>query len=279
MFSQINSAFALWDRFKKWHTSEPETANTAQRFIHLFEAHGVARAQIPRFLGHDRLTFHQVEDDTELLKVLDVSLLEFTSNLFNVRCDWLEGASDEMYDLIHFYKYPALFGQWLDELQNSSNVKIEGWLLTTSYFNDKYDAVIVIREPIGELSDKIIYRYYFCEQWYFDYWKCRADIAACVAQAWKRSCYISGRKFKRKIFDRIISLKFVPDSKVDGTANFTETFNAEDLTTDLDSFIQGINDGSYGAENGVARWLEYHQQDLMGAGFGDHSEKFRKYLR
>jgi hypothetical protein len=59
----INSGFALWDRYKKWRNSEPTLTNTGQRFIRLFEAHGLARAQIPRFFGHN-LTIHQVEDET-----------------------------------------------------------------------------------------------------------------------------------------------------------------------------------------------------------------------
>ncbi len=64
----IEAFFSLKERFKKWRNPEPVVTNSAQRFVKLFEAHGVARAQIPRFFGHS-LTIHQVEDEMELLKI------------------------------------------------------------------------------------------------------------------------------------------------------------------------------------------------------------------
>lgn len=79
-FGDIEAFFALKDRFKKWHRPEPLVTNTAHRFIHLFEAHGVARAQIPRFFGHN-LTIYQVEHESELLNlVLALSQNHLTDN-------------------------------------------------------------------------------------------------------------------------------------------------------------------------------------------------------
>ncbi|MGZ9898354.1 hypothetical protein [Shewanella gaetbuli] len=109
--SGIVNIFSLWDRFKNRLIPSPEVTNTAQRFIHLFEAHGISRAQIPRFFGHN-LTIHQVEDETELSKILDTRILESAAALFSIRLDWLEGGCDQLYELNHFYKQPQKFDEW-----------------------------------------------------------------------------------------------------------------------------------------------------------------------
>jgi hypothetical protein len=273
----IVNVFSLWERLKhRWFPSVVVT-NTAQRFIRLFEAHGVSRAQIPRFFGHD-LTIHQVEDDSELLKVLDTNILESAAALFGIRLDWLEGGSEELYELKHFYKQPQKFGEWLDSLTDEADkIKVDGWLLTTVFKTDQYDALILMREKVGELADENIYRYYFCEQWIYGYWKCRADIAACVAQGWKRNQYITGRMLTQKVFNKIISLKFVPDSELEGTAIANQRFQAEDLTLNPKFFVKGLSEGQFGIENAVALWLEYQQLGLMDSGFGNKRSVFEKF--
>jgi hypothetical protein len=239
--------------------------------------HGISRAQIPRFFGYD-LTIHQVEDDSELLKVLDTSILESAAALFGIRLDWLEGGSEGLYELNHFYKQPQKFGEWLDSLTSDTDkIKIDGWLLTTNFNTDQYDALIIMREKIGELADKNIYRYYFCEQWIYGYWKCRADIAACVAQGWKRNQYLTGRMLTQEVFNKIISLKFVPDSELEATVIANKRFQAEDLTLNPIFFVQGLSEGQFGIENAVALWLEYQQLGFMDSGFGSHKNEFEKF--
>ncbi len=273
----IEAFFSLKDRFIKWRNPKPIVTNTAQRFIRLFEAHGISRAQIPRFFGHN-LTIHQVEDETELSKILDTNLLEAVATLFGIRLEWLEGGTDELYDINHFYKQPQKFGEWLNSLTaDNDKIKIDGWLLTTKFKTVQYDALILMREKIGELADTNIYRYYFCEQWIYGYWKCRADIAACVAQGWKRNQYITGRMLTQKVFNKIISLKFVPDSELEGTTIANQTFQAEDLTINPNFFVQGLSEGQFGIENAVALWLEYQQLGLMDSGFGDCKDAFQQF--
>ena len=229
--SGIVNIFSLWDRFKNRLIPSPVVTNTAQRFIRLFEAHGISRAQIPRFFGHN-LTIHQVEDETELSKILDTNLLEAVATLFGIRLEWLEGGTD---------------------------------------------ALILMREKIGELADENIYRYYFCEQWIYGYWKCRTDIAACVAQGWKRNQYITGRMLTQKVFNKIISLKFVPDSELEGTVIANQRFHAEDLTLNPKFFVQGLSEGQLGIENAVTLWLEYQQLGFMDSGFGNKRSVFEQF--
>ncbi|MGI2144010.1 hypothetical protein [Shewanella frigidimarina] len=273
----IEAFFSLKDRFIKWRNTKPVVTNTAQRFIRLFEAHGISRAQIPRFFGHN-LTINQVEDEIELSKILDTNLLEAVATLFGIRLEWLEGGTDELYDINHFYKQSQKFGEWLDSLTaDTDKIKIDGWLLTTKFKTDQYDALILMREKIGELADENIYRYYFCEQWIYGYWKCRADIAACVAQGWKRNQYITGRILTQKVFNKFISLKFVPDSELEDTVIANQRFQAEDLTLNPNFFVQGLSEGQFGIENAVALWLEYQQLGFMDSGFGNKRSVFEQF--
>ncbi|RTR38439.1 hypothetical protein EKG38_13030 [Shewanella canadensis] len=275
--SQINSGFSLWDRYKSWRNPQPIVTNTAQRFIRLFEAHGVARAQIPRFFGHN-LTIHQVEQESELLKALNADVLEAAAILFGVRVEWLEGGSEELYDIKYFYKQPKMFGDWLDALlQSADGHKIDGWLLTSEFMTDEYDALILMREKVGEVADEPIYRYHFCEQWIYGYWKCRADIAACVAQAWKRNCYVSGRMISPERFNKLTSFKHIPNSDSEQTLITNDKFYAEDLTTSPEFYVKGLDEGHFGINNAVALWLEYHQQGLMDSGFGEHGQAFKGF--
>ncbi|MEZ9198545.1 hypothetical protein [Shewanella sp. 10N.286.54.B9] len=273
----IEAFYSLKDRFNKWRNPEPVVTNTAQRFIRLFEAHGVARAQIPRFFGHN-LTLHQVEDYTELLKALSTEVVDAAATLFGIRIDWLEGGSEELYELKHFYKQPKLFGDWLDAVLHAGGNKIDGWLLTTESMPDEYDALILMREQVGELGEFPIYRYHFCELWIYGYWKCRADIAACVAQAWKRNCYIAGRFVGSFCFKHLVDLNRVPNNEAERTLISNSRFHAEDLTTNPALYSQGLMDKQFGIDSALERWLEYSQQGLMDSGFGDKSELFKDFF-
>jgi hypothetical protein len=275
----IEAFFALKDRFNKWHRPEPLVTNTAQRFIYLFEAHGVARVQIPRFFGHN-LTIYQVEHESELLKVLNAGLLDAAATLFSVRVEWLEGATEEIYQINHFYQQPYMFGTWLDSLlETAGEHNINGWLLTTQFKTDEYDALILMREKVGELAGQSVYRYHFCEQWIFSYWKCRADIAACVAQAWKRNSYVLGKRVNTDLFSRLLTLKLIPDSERDNTKIRGQPFHAEDLTIHPDFYTQGLAEGQFGKDYALGRWLEHYDRGLMGAGFGDCSLAFKHALK
>ena len=277
--SEINAFFSLKDRFWKTSPAVPEASNTAARFIRLFEAHGVARAQIPRFFGHG-LTLFQVENESELLKALNQYILQDAAELFGVKLEWLEGATDELYELNHFYKAPQGFGVWLDQrLAKAVNQDVDGWLLTTHVNSDQYDALILMREVIGELSNQPIYRYHFCEQWIYSYWKCRADIAACMAQSWKRNCYIYGRELTPSIFEKITSLTTVPNSDLEHTSIRGKHFHPENLATEPQDFVKGLAEGEFGKSAALSRWLELHERELMDAGFGDCGPKFQKLLK
>ena len=125
IFSEIKSAIDLWERLRKWYGSlNNDTETVAARFVRLFESHGVHRNQIPRFFGNG-LTLKDVQEDSLLISKLDEGLLETACKLFAVRREWLDGAEALAHTEHDFYKRPADFLIFINELKAGN---IEGEL-------------------------------------------------------------------------------------------------------------------------------------------------------
>lgn len=61
--------------------------SVAERFVKLFESHGVYRNQIPEFFGHE-LTIADVQTEESLLTKLTPSLLQSAADLFQINAEW-----------------------------------------------------------------------------------------------------------------------------------------------------------------------------------------------
>ncbi|MBM7074265.1 hypothetical protein JQC92_19915 [Shewanella sp. 202IG2-18] len=266
MLNQVKAALDIWEYFKGKLNKTPSKSNSADRFLQSFEAHGVARSQIPRFFGHG-LTLYQVENDDELLKVLNHQLLEAAAKLFRIRLEWLEGASSEIYDVTHFYKQPAAFGDYIDKITASGN-RLTGWLINTKILTHDYDSLILLEEQIGAVGEKPIYRYHFCELWIFNYWKCRVDLAACVAQGWKKNCYIHGETISKDQFFKLSSLKYFPCSpNGESLLSKSKRWDADMLAEVPEKLIANLFDGEWGKQSALARWFQYDKKGLMDTGY------------
>jgi hypothetical protein len=211
----MNWVFQAWDyflRFLKWKRARDEreqtvekyghwAANTtlASRFVQLFERHGVHRNQIPRFFEHG-LTVKDVSSDETLIEKLTETVMQDACDLFAVRREWLDGVSDEVYEIHHFYKYPAEFEQFIQRLTGESEEigRLRGKVIIPSSKNIRSDALFFIEEIIGYLGNEPICRFHLTGTWSYDYWKCRAYLAACVSIACRNGCHVSG-----SVLDRI----------------------------------------------------------------------------
>lgn len=154
------------------------------RFFALFESHGVHRNQIPDFFGHG-LTLHDCSDETKMLKKLETQILKDAAELFGVNLEWLQGASQEIYDIPRFYKDNAACEEYLTNLKASKpDVNLTTYVLTANTFKDSRDynnAVILISEVIGSINDREIYRYRLAGKTQNTYWKARAYFAVSCA--------------------------------------------------------------------------------------------------
>lgn len=276
----VSKAFSLFSdwvvrSFKARKAADQQVV--ARRFVQLFEMHGVSRNQIPRFFDNS-LTLATVQDDAKLLEFLTSERLESAAKLFDVRLDWLEGATDEIYkDKGDFYKHPANLAKFVDELLARSD-DVYGLLLVGD-INRKgkdtaCDAFLVIAEGVGYLGDKTIYRYHVCDAWVFSYWKCRAYLTACIAIAWKKGLYIHGKYVSAKALEGVEEKTTLPVLEtIQG-----ERWDPEYMAIDPELFLDGLAEGEVGKVAALELWLELDAKGWMNYGFGTHREKFEEAM-
>lgn len=259
----IVGAFIAWrKRSPKATSSNEELQGVAQRFIALFEAHGVHQNQIPCFFGNG-LTLADVGNPDTLLCKLSPNLLVEAAELFAVNLEWLQGAIDSPYPTHHFYKRPSDFESFIDELTRSGNT-LDGYVFTTKLSagsSDEYDAAIVITEVIGQVNDRSVYRIHICNGWVFRYWKCRGYLAACIAIAWRKGAHLIGKEVDLDWLvqfgegERLISYDY--DT---GYLKFParSTWHADELVDSPSNYLIGVDpeQDKFGLKSALQLWLD-----------------------
>ncbi len=234
----------------------------AERFVQLFEMHGIHRNQIPRVLGHG-LKLADMRNNDALLDALDTDLLKTASDFFCINPGWLEGAIDEIYPLHDFYKEHDRFERFVCELVSRAN-GCTGVVLLAQTNEHEEDALIVIQEPIGELNSKQIYRYHLCNNWLASYWKARGYLAACVAAAWRAHVYLLGRRVPidrvRELREGKKFLEYVFDNALptDGLHWYPE-----DMLVKPEAFLEGVDEGVRGKRLGLQMWLDLERTGAL----------------
>lgn len=138
----------------------------AERFLYVFEAHGIEVSEIPRFIA--QIKYQDLQAPSSLMAALTPAMIDATAELFGVRRQWLEGSDD-------LVLYP--FGRrgnpddMLNRLRSAVSASMaHGYfdrfplrVLTTSKVLSRepgeHSALLpVIVEPIGDLGDRSVYR-------------------------------------------------------------------------------------------------------------------------
>lgn len=192
VFGEINSALSVWDRIRKWRKgkNDPPVETVATRFVRLFQAHGVNRNQIPRLLGHG-LQSPDVRDDAALLAALDDTHLDSACTLFGVRREWLDGASERIYESPWCYKHPKGFFIELARLETPAAIAPVR-AVTTAMPLDYQVGVeqrveLVMVETVGWIGEREIHRYRpFADGWVWGYPECRLQLKALIAACGKQ---------------------------------------------------------------------------------------------
>lgn len=157
-----------------------------QRFIQVFEDHGVAVSQVPQLLPQIKLSDLRSEDT--LLQALNHEALEQTAQLFGIRRQWLEGVDNRIYESHNCYKHPEIF---FKEFTAFCHRKDNGQYLPVRAFTtfknlDYTDSVyqpiaLVLVDQIAALDDKEIFRYrVFNDEWNWSYAKTRIQVKAMI---------------------------------------------------------------------------------------------------
>lgn len=297
VLGEIDSAISLWERVQKLR-KKPEVkqqVSIATRFFELFEAHGVHRNQIPKFLADARdktLSLADVSDEQRLLESLDDELLDTVCELFGVRRAWLDGASDQIYDLHHFYKHTGEFSDYIDLLKGRSD-NVGGmiyvckpkkrWLMPER--RSESMALLALEERIGQVVEgeqcKTIYRFHLCPGWVYNYWKCRAYLTSCIAVAWNKSVYIDGYYVPPEdIENRSEGNQFMALSDIEGLSRMGGIkFDPEDMALCPKKYLEGVDEGDFGKQAALSKWVDLASEGWMGSGFGKPPvEVFEKEL-
>jgi hypothetical protein len=242
VFGEINSFIEFCERAKKWfgaNKSPVVVVNPAERFLRLFEAHGIHRNQIPRYVGR-RLSLVDVQDDESLLKVLDQKIIDDTAELFGVNREWLECASLDIYTPHDFYKRPEEFLIFLDGLL-SRRSDLKGFVYTSATESSvqRSDTFILLEETVSIDEGQTITRYHICNNWNFNYGKSRGYLIACVAAAWRKDVCLHGRRVPHEFVSRYKHGQNLLGEDIRGHAPGRHWY-PEDMALDPDKFIAGL---------------------------------------
>jgi hypothetical protein len=264
VLGEINAAVSLIERLSRWLSRKSPPETVAGRFVRLFEAHGVHRNQISRLIGNG-LTLAHLQSDQALIPVLSDELLDSAASLFAIRREWLDGASDQIYPLHDFYKQPEAFVEFIEGLRGQETGSLRGVVLSSSSDRHEETALVVLEEEVGAVGDQAIHRYYFCHNWFFNYWKSRAYLTACVALAWKRDINLIGREvpidFIRKYSNSTRFLEY----RLDGALpNSGTPWYPEDMALKPAHFLEGFDRHERDADRlGLSLWLDLESRGFM----------------
>lgn len=261
--------------FAKKAAAKPTSAlSVAKRFVELFEAHGVKQSQIPNFFGHG-LELKDFVDHNSLISVLSEQILSDAAELFAIRREWLDGVDEQIYKTHDFYKHPEDFVTFISDLKGNDG-NLGGMLYVSQEDSRNAEAFFIIEECIGHIGDKPIYRNYFCGDWVYSYWRCRAYLAACIAIAWENRVYIHGQYITKELAKKLSGGYgfFGIDEWHGGYPSFRgERFDPEYMALNPEVYLDGIDEGLFGLKAALGLWLELEEQGYMKIGIGPSDRK------
>lgn len=274
LLKSVKNIFS-WILKQKTKKSLPAVSD---RFIHLFERHGVHRNQIPEYLGHG-ITLQAVSCSDELHKVLTPEHLQHAANLFGVRQDWLECVSEIIYDVPDFYKRPEKFEDFVIKLKKTPN-ELWCYVVRTQESlvkDDDSDAAFLFVETIGSIRGREIVRYHPVGHLRIGYWKSRADFAANCAVLIKHSVLQVGKHAHRDWLVKINNGTEIPVYDFENRSSalsLSSVWYIDEFFERPELFLQGVDPehNNFGKRSAVARWLHWSEQGFFDV-FNDNSHE------
>ncbi len=171
------------------------------RFLALFEAHGIPLTTIPAILGDYGVTLSALRNDDRLLDLINDPLIDYLATTFHVTRRWLTGQSTHMTATdyhVRWYKSPELLCQRVADLHQSGArvqvhfVKSGGSDLAAASKEDKDSSrsggprppdrtVCLVLDIAHRTSDNVNYHTY--ERWEaqpWNYWRSRFYLKALI---------------------------------------------------------------------------------------------------
>jgi len=174
----------LWKKLTRSNSGK-DIGLVPSRFFAVFLEHGVEASQIPRLIPSLRLA--DLSSPAKLLSALTPEIIDQVAHLFGIRSQWLEGVGEQIYDHRGTYKAPAVLLKHISKLVYPSGEEKRDFplrALCTAKCLDRtlrksQRIALVLLEPIGEIGEEIIYRYYlYCDGFDWNYAPGRLELKA-----------------------------------------------------------------------------------------------------
>lgn len=185
-------------------TQHPRAATVTlirDRFLALFEGHGIPLTTIPAILDEYGVTLSALRDDDRLLDLINDPLIDYLATTFHVTRGWLTGQSTQITATDHhvrWYKSPDLVCQRVADLHKSGArvrvhfVKSRGSSLATASKEDRDTSrsggsrppdryVCLVLDIEHRTADNVNYHTY--ERWEaqpWNYWRSRFYLKALI---------------------------------------------------------------------------------------------------
>lgn len=244
------------------------TETPASRFLALFDAHGVKPGQIPNFFGHG-LSIADCHCAESLTKVLTSDLLGKASQLFGINRDWLDCASDVVYEPHSFYKNPQGFDVYLKSLEVESYLPLRATMYmptSSSLFYPDDSGVLVISVPVGEVNQRTIYRFELVHYDRVCYWHCRGYLAANLASMLRRYAIVYGSYVAAKVLEPVAQGQRLPVYDYGSQDAFRLKVKGhvsiEELISHPDKYLEGVDPETdkFGHHEAIKLWLNMADQ-------------------
>lgn len=215
LIAVVSGLYAGWRflvrryRAHKGGRKKNEAYALIERFITLFNAHGIERTQIPRFIGEKYLTLADVSTDEKLLHKLSESVMSAVCELFGVQREWLDGKDVPIYPVLNYYKDMESYLAFMAEI-NGKYEEIRAFAFKApedklEKSGKRFPIALIFRASVGEIGEERIYRYFIIgDEWSWEYPRARVQFKAMVFVALKFKVYITGFDLLKGEIDKLI---------------------------------------------------------------------------
>lgn len=254
--------------YGKRFLKQPEPETPASRFLALFDAHGVKPGQIPDFFGNG-LCIADCHSAESLTKVLTSVLMEKAVQLFGINRDWLDCASDEVYEPRSFYTNPRGFETYLKDIVAASSLPVRATMYMPTSKNLFYpddSGVLVISVPVGEVNQRTIYRFDLIHYDNVCYWRSRGYLAANLAFMLRSNAIVYGSYVAAKVLDPVAQGQKLPVYDYESQDAFRlkvrGRISIEELISNPDKYLKGVDPETdkFGHRAAIDLWLSMANQ-------------------
>ncbi len=236
----------------------------ADRFIEIFESHGIHPNEIPRCVPEEyEISLKDLSNQEYLIAKLTPSLIDWVCSTFNIRREWLEVDDNYIYQTKNYYKnehsllrmLKSLKEEYFDDLRVIAYKDVKE-LNCSGERPQKINLLIVV--PVLKIDGKVIQKYIpTSTHWDWGYWRSRYQFKGITRTCYKKlsltfdgydldsdtmALLSAGKVFPKNIIDNIFTgYTWYPD---DYTDNKTESQCAKE-TQETKTILEYIKDRRY----------------------------------